>query len=240
MDYDDFVESLQTMMEINLNQTDTNFQNVLPRIIEYGENRLYRELTFLAITVSDGSEVITPSVRRITVPAKFLDVRYCNLCLPSTGNPDQGVRTPLERVSPETLDFIWPDSSAGPGPPTKYAIYGLEAAYATGGAFTMRIAPAADAANTVEIIGPVKPPPLSKTNPETILTVRYPEMFLCVCMIFGKGYHGDYEGASGWNAQYKELREATMVEVNRQKSESVGWSTQTPSMLGDRPRPQTG
>ena len=50
MTYDQVIKALQTLLEIPLNQEDENFRRIIPLMFTYADNRIYRELEFLATT----------------------------------------------------------------------------------------------------------------------------------------------------------------------------------------------
>ncbi len=246
--YDVVVESLQLMCEVPLNNSDDAFQGILPRAFEYASNRIYRELDLLTTTVSTVGAAFTAGNGRLDVPTQFMSVQYVNLVTPAATSGDAGTRYPMERVSPEFMDFTWPTAattSGSPSIPTKYCFYGTTgtSAFSSSGALTMRVSPAPSTAYVAEFIGPVRPLVLSQSNPNTILTTRFPDLFLAACMIYLSAYQRDWGGQSSdpaasqsWEAQYSRLREGVMVEVERQKSQAPGWSTHTPTVLANQPR----
>ncbi len=244
MTYDDVVQKLQELCEVPLNQTDINFQNILPMAFVYADNRIYRELEFLATTVSSTGAAFTAGNGRLAVPTDFLNVRYMNLVTPGATSGDAGARATLERVSPEFMDMTWPTATAtsgSPSVPTKYAMYGQTSGFTSVGSFTIRVSPAPSTAYVAEFIGPMRPTVLSEDNPTTILTTRYPDLYIAACMVFLSSYQGrDGQGQASdpknWETIYTSLREGVTVEASRQKSESTGWSTQTPSVLANQPR----
>jgi hypothetical protein len=50
MNYDQVIKNIQTLAEIPLNQEDENFKRIIPLMFTYADNRIYRELEFLATT----------------------------------------------------------------------------------------------------------------------------------------------------------------------------------------------
>jgi len=246
MNYDAVVQALQTLAEVPLNNSDENFQRILPRAFEYADNRMYRELDLLATTVATASVAFSAGNGRLSVPTNFINVQYMNVCTPGVTAGDAGTRYPLERVSSEFMDMTWPvasTTSGSPSVPSKFAMYGLTSGYSSTGAFTVRVSPAPSTAYVAEFIGPVRPDVLSPANPNTILTTRFPEMYIAACMILLSGYQRDFSAQANdpktglsWEAVYSNLREGAVVEIARQKSESVGWSTHTPSVLANQHR----
>lgn len=249
-DFDTVTQALQTLCAVPLNNTDENFQRILPRAYEYANNRIYREMEFLAIEVSTVGVSFTAGNPRVQLPTQFINPRYLNLITPGATSGDAGTRTPLERVSPEFMDFCFPNATtSGTSVPSKYAMYGDTSggAFTAAGAFTIRVGFAPTTAYGLEIVGPVRPDPLSKVNPNTILSTRYPDLLIAACMVYLMGYQRDFgaqsddpQKAMSWEKSYTNLRESTMVEVERQKSQSTGWSAITPSVLANQPRDRAG
>lgn len=246
--YDVIVESLQVLCEVPTNNTDEAFQNMLPRAFEYADNRLYRELDLLTTTVATVGSAFSVGDGRLAVPTQFVSVTYVNVLTPAATSGDAGTRSPMERVSPEFMDFTWPTNSTtsgSPSLPTKYCFYGTTAsnAFSSTGALTMRVSPAPSTAYVAEFVGPVRPSVFSVSNPNTILTTRFTDIYIAVCMIFLMAYQRDWGGQSSdpnasqsWEAQYSRLREGVLVEIERQKSQGPGWSTHTPTVLANQPR----
>jgi hypothetical protein len=246
MTYDDVVLALQELCEIPLNQEDTDWQNILPSALEHAENRIFRELDFLATNIATVGAAFSVGNGRLNVPTDLLNVTYINICTPAVTSGDGGTRTPLERVPPEFLDVFWPSNtmtSGSPSVPSKFAMYGLSSGFTSTGAFTIRVAPAPSTAYIAEFVGPVRPSGLSEDVATTILSTRYPDLLIAACMVYLTGYQKDFgakssdpSAAISWEQTYTNLREGIVVESARQRSESVGWSTHTPSVLANKPR----
>lgn len=239
--YDAIVQSLQLLCEVPLNNSDDTFQGILPTVFEYADNRIYRELdmdTTRVATISGSA--FTVGDGRMSVPTQFTAApQWVNLVSPGATAGDAGTRTPLERISAEAMDYFFPlNGTSGTATPAKYAWYGTSAggAFTSTGTLTMRVAPAPVTAYVAEFVGPVRPSVFSQTNPNTILTTRYPDLYKACCMVYLMGYQRDPDAVGKWEEVYSKLREAVIVEIARQKSESVGWSMHTPSVLANQPR----
>lgn len=104
---------------------DSNFVQILPSIIAYAENRIYRELDMLAEDVRDSSASTTAGSRNFTLPISlgtFQIVREINVITPAATAPESGTRNPLTPVSLTVLDWSWP-SSTGSGVPEQFAYF---------------------------------------------------------------------------------------------------------------------
>jgi hypothetical protein len=147
-------------------------------------------------------------------------------------------RTPLERIPPEVLDFFWPQESFRPGMPQKYAVVGSVGATTPSQLLqhVVRLMPSPDRAYPVELLGDIRPLPLSADNPETYISVFYPELFICACMIFAAGYQRDFGAqaddpgrAVSWQGQYEYLKQMALLEAARMRGEGPGYSAEVPA-----------
>jgi hypothetical protein len=165
-----------------------------------------------------------------------------NIVTPAaTSDPNLGIRNPIERVSVDFLNATWP-SATGSGVPKYYAIMGAPtlSSTITAGPLNIMFGPFPDAAYTAEIIGTVRPSPLSATNPTTFLSTTMPDLFLAASMVWGFGYQRDFGAqaddpatAQSWEHQYESLRIGIDVEEMR-KNRFVSWSSYHPTRLPTR------
>jgi hypothetical protein len=243
MTYDEWLKAMQTLCGVPLNQSDENFQRIVPRIVEYADNRIYREMTFLA-TLNSTTALLTSNNREVTLPSTVLVLENINVLTPVGALSNTSVRRPLERVSVAALDMFWPQASFTPGVPQKYALIGTSAVGPPQAfSFAVRMAPEPDAAYTAEFIGTVRPAPLSPANTQTYLTVTFPDLYVACCMVFASGYQRDFgamaddpQKAMSWNLLYTGLRDGVMLEEARRRGEAPGWSEQAPAPLANQPR----
>lgn len=230
MTYDEVVVTLHTMLAVPLNSEDSNFTRIIPTMFAYADGRIYRELQFLATTTSQTAPVIARN-REMLLPDNILVLRLVNICTPVGPITFNTRRHDLERISPEALDMFWPQSSLRPGIPKKYALVGSTPPSVVPGqlqalTYTLRFMPSPDKAYQAEFLGVIRPEILSSTNRETFLSVHYPDLFICACMVFGSGYQRDYGAqaddparAMSWETQYKYLRDAIAAEAARMRGE---------------------
>lgn len=250
MNYDETLKQLQTLLGIPLNQEDENFMRLVPLMFTYAENRIYRELTFLATTTNTNG-VLPINARELPLPANVLVLRSLVVLhvVPYYGT--SGVPLPvmqrktLEYLTPEAFDLFWPQQSFQRGVPERYTMIGVTTTvgpsqYQT---FTLKLNPEPDLAYGVEYLGVIKPPLLSANNPETILSRDYPDLFCAACMVFGTGYQRDFGAqaddparAMSWEGTYKTLREGVMLEAARQRGESIGWTALPPAPAANQSR----
>ena len=217
--------------------SDAGFQTMLPNSIDDAEQRLYRDLQLLNTVVRDSSIAFTTNTRTFNLPSAqgtFYVVDSIYAITPfGTTNPDQGTRNYLTPASRSFIDALFP-SAAGSGVPQYFAPT-TQTTYIVG--------PWPDQAYQAEVVGSFRPVPLSTTNVTTLLTVYFPDLFLCASMIFGSGYQMNY-GASvdnpqqpvNWESQFKVLLASAETEEAMKKFTGPGWSSKAPSAIVTPPR----
>lgn len=228
--YSTYVEALAN--ELVVDSTDVNFVQILPSIIDYAEQRCYRELDLLTTVIRDSSAALTVGTRTFNLPSslgRFVVVNGINVIMPSTETvPDNGTRNPLAPVSRDVLDIIWP-STTGASLPTLFAMITDQ---------QIIVGAAPDAAYTLEVIGTIRPTPLSASNTTTYLSLYLPDLFFAASMIFGTGWQKNFgaqsddpQAAQSWEGQYGKLLASANVEENRKKFASSGWGSLQPTPI---------
>lgn len=231
MQYSDLTTQLGDLLQYPITSassatpsSDVNFNNILPAIITDAEQRIYRELDFLATRKADSSLSFTPSSRTLTIPTTIIIVQQVNVITPAATQPNSGTRNPVDPVSLESLNFTWPVAAvqSTPSIPTVGSMQD---------ATTLIVAPTPDAAYVVEFVGIFRPTAMSSTNISTYLGTNYPDLFLAACMVFATGFQRDFGSQSGdpamslsWESLYQERKKSAFPEIQRQKWSSVGWS----------------
>ncbi len=202
--------------------SDNDFNNILPRITEAGEQRIYREIDFLATREEDHSVTLSTSSRDFTLPAAILIIQSANVITPASTVPAVGTRNPLLVVSKEFIDQVWPQENTGNTVPEYLALLS---------ATTGIVAPTADQAYELEITGIYRPAPISATNTSTYISLTYPDLFVYACMVFAMGFQRDFsaqsqnqDGAVSWEQQYQEAKKSVLEEEQRRKSQAPNWS----------------
>lgn len=228
--YTTYKAAMAELMVVNT-VDDADFVAILPSIIDYAEQRIYRELDPLATVVRDSTGSFSVNNRNFTLPTGtgvFVVVESINVITPAGTAADSGTRKPLVETSLDYLDFAWP-SSTGATVPISYAMVTQA---------TIAVGPWPDAAYVVEVVGTQRPIPLSATNTSTFLSTSLPDLFIAASMVFGSGYMRNFGSqaddpkmAQSWETQYQTLKGSALVEELRKKGQSVGWTTQSPSPL---------
>lgn len=216
---------------------DSNYTTQLPQIIDGGEQRCYRELDLLNTIVRDSSAALSTGTRQFNLPSTngtFVVVESVNVITPSgQSNPDLGTRNTLVPASREVLNFLYP-SSTGSTVPTYFAMLTQT---------TILLAPWPDAAYQVEVVGTIRPTPLSAANATTLLTQYFPDLFFAACMVEGAAYLKNFGAGAddprmslNWERHYQDLMASAAVEEARKKFTMAGWSNKQPSSQTTPPR----
>lgn len=217
---------------IVVDQTDPNFATIIPSCIDYAEQRIYRELDLLDTVVRDSSGTLTVGTRNFTLPTslgRFVVTNGINVITPAgTIVPDAGTRVQLVPVSRDFLDLAWP-SITGAATPGMYAMITDQ---------QIIVGPAPDAAYTVEVIGTIRPTPLSASNTTTYLTQYLPDLWFAATMIFLTGYQQNFgaqadnpQMAVSWSSTYDKLIASANIEEQRKRYASGAWGSLSPTPI---------
>jgi hypothetical protein len=231
--YSQYVTQIATLAVVDEN--DSAFQIILPQMITYAENRMYRDLDFLFTSVSNTSYACTVGTRSISVPAgTFVVPEQINVITPAgTTDPNSGTRIPLLPTTKEFLDAVYGNSQSKALP--KY--------FAVFDDYQFLLGPYPDAAYQVEIVGTIRPNSLSMANPSTFISLYLPDLFIMASMIYVSGYQRNFGRANDdpqmaitYESQYQALLKSALMEENRKKFEAAAWSSQSPSPVASPTR----
>lgn len=237
LNYTTYVDQLSNLMVQN--STDTNFLTFLPGCIDYAEQRIYRELDLQTARVADASTTVSSGVRNFTLPTttpngNFVVVEQINILTPVTAGSSDGTRNPLTLVTKEYLDFAWPSATSNTGVPLFMAPLNQT---------TFILGPSPDAAYTAEVIGTIRPLPLSASNSSTFLTQSLPDVFMAASMVFASAYQRDFGPATDdpskagtWESQYRTLMQSANMEELRKRFMGAAWQPMTQSPTATPPR----
>lgn len=229
--YSQYVIDLANLLVVPSN--DPNFLVVLPNIIDDAEQRIYRELDLLATIVKDSTGTLTANTRNFTFPQHFVVCEQINVYTPvgTTTN-----RSQLIPVSREWLDAVYPNSASTttPSVPQYYAMITDQ---------MVDVGPPPDTTYTVQVVGTIRPTPLSATNTTTYLTLYLPDLFMAASLSFASGYLQNYgamvdnpQQAMSWETHYTTLKASADVEEARKKYQSFSWSPKQPISITTPPR----
>jgi hypothetical protein len=243
--YSTYVTQIATMAVVAEN--DPAFVTILPQMITYAENRMYRDIDFMFTSTSlhGVSFVLTPGNRNLSFDINlslnsdaqtgtFVVSEQINLLTDASGNaatttnPDACVRVPLLPTTKEFLDAVYGSSlTASLGQP-QYFVPFNETLFFVG--------PVPDQAYPVEVVGTYRPNSLSATNTSTFISLYLPDVFIMASMIYISAYQRNFGRANDdpqmavtYESQYQALLKSAMVEEARKKFEAAGWSSQSPS-----------
>lgn len=236
LNYTTYVDQLANLMVAV--STDANFQTFLPGCIDYAEQRMYRELDLLAAQITDDTQVTTANDRFFALPTgrgTFITVDNVNAITPNATGASAGTRNPLIPTAREFIDAVYPSAVANTGLPQFYALTSDT---------LLILGPAPDADYVLEVVGTIRPAPLSASNSSTFLTAYLPDVFMAASMVFASGYMRDFGGQGSdnpgmsvsWEGQYKTLMNSAQVEEARKKFQSEAWTSDSPSPLATPPR----
>jgi hypothetical protein len=236
--YNTFVTSLANMIVVS--PADAGYIAALPNIIDDAEQRLYRDLDLLSTVVSDSSGALVANNRNFTLPTttpngNFVVVEQMNVITPEgVSNPDLGTRNPLLPVSKEYLDAVG-GSPSFTGVPTMMAPISQQQ-WIVGPAWP-------DAAYSVEVVGTIRPAPLSSGNQTTFLSQYLSDLFLAAALVMSAGYQKNFssmgdnpKSSVSWESHVQVLLESAKTEELRKKFGSQGWSSKSPDPIATPPR----
>lgn len=225
--YSSYITDMAGLLSISPESALTGQTDLVEAMIAYAEMRIYRELDFLATVEEATTGDLTPGTRTVAVPGNIFIVNSASLITPASTAANAGRRNPMQRVSMEFLNFVWPDA-ADTGVPSWYAMQDNE---------TIVLAPTPAAAYRVCCLGIFRPEPLSSTNTTTFLTEQCPDMFIAASAIWGfggllsnfGGQSDNPQAAQSWEQQYQNLRAGVDMENLRSKAWATAWQPWSPS-----------
>lgn len=216
--YSEFVTAVATQMATD--SSDPSFIVIIPRMIDYAEGRIYRDIEPLNEIVRDASGALSANSRDFTLPTAsgiFRVVQSINLITPAGTAPNSGTRNPLLLVSRDVVDTLWPAAASSTGVPQVYA-------HIDGSSII--VGPSSNGAYKLEVIGVIRPAPLSESNTSTYLSSEYPEFFFAAAMVFASGYQKNFGAqaddpkmAQSWEGQYQLLKGPTLAQELRRKGQ---------------------
>lgn len=234
MNYNTFVSGLANMIVVPT--TDPAYATALPNIIDDAEQRCYRELDLLS-TIVRATGLLVANNRNFTLPTTsgtFVVVEQMNVITPvGVIDPELGTRNPMLPVSKEYLDAV-ANSSAGAGVPDLFAPISQQG-------WIVGMWP--DAAYTVEVVGTIRPAPLSLANPNTFLTDNLPDVFMAAALVYAAGYQLNFgagadnpQSGVSWETHLQKLLTSAQKEEFKKKFGSQSWSSKEPDPIATPPR----
>lgn len=229
LNYIQYVTAISSL--IGTDEADARLASVIPNVIDDAEQRLYRDLDVLDTVIRDATATLTANSRNFVLPqtvGRFVVTESINVFTPfgTIANRNQ-----LIPVSREFLDATWANeaSTTTPSVPTYYAMITSQA---------IIVGPPPDAAYVMEVVGTIRPNPLSAANTTTLLSLYLPDLFIAASMMFIKqiGIPIAVQQAQPWETHYQTLLASANVEEMRKRYASQGWTPKQPDAVATPPR----
>jgi hypothetical protein len=221
--------------------TDPNWSIELPGVIDYAEQRCYRDLDLLATRYTDATTAASSGVGTFSLSSattNFLVLEGVNYFVSSAGvgsssiTSTNGTRTQLIPTTRQFIDAVY--GSTCLGPPQYYAMVNSS---------TILLGPIPDQKYLIEIVGTGRPTPLSSANSTTYLSNSLPDLFMAAAMVKASGFMRDFGSQSdnpqmgaAWEAQYKLLLNSALTEEFRKKGQGAAWTSQLTAPSATPPR----
>ncbi len=235
--YTTYVTQIAEMAVVD--PTDTNFLTILPMMIDYASLRICRDLDlmFTSVSLHGTGYQLTTGNRNLSFPQNFSDgssfvvSEQINLITPvGQSDPDANNRIPLMPTTKEFLDAVYGSAlPANRGQP-KYFVPFNETLFFVG--------PTPDASYFVEVVGTIRPAPLSLATPSTFISQYLPDLLVMASMIYISAYQRNFgkesddpQMAMSYETQYQLLLKSAGVEENRKKWDAAAWSSQSPATV---------
>lgn len=225
-------------------EDDANFLAILPSMIDYATLRINRDLDLLITSASlhGPNYKLTAGNRNLSFDQNlpggsyFVVSEQINLILPvGQSDPDVGNRVPLLPTTKEFLDAVFGSSTVGNRAVPKYFSPFNDTLFLVG--------PVPDEDYYVEVVGTIRPAPLSESVPVTFISQYLPDLFIMASMIYISAYQRNFgrqsddpQMAQSYESQYGTLLKSAMVEEARKKFEAAAWSSQSPAPVASPTR----
>lgn len=220
--YTTYVEALANTLVVD--PANANFVIELPSIIDYAEQRIYRELDLLSTRVIDTNDTVANN-RYMNLPqtsGRFVVVEEMSVY---TTAGQVTSRNPMVPASVAYINAAWPTAVAATSTqiPQVFAMVTDQ---------MVLFGPPPGAAFTVEVIGTIRPTAFSATNQTTYLSLYLPDLFFAASMVFGAGYQKNFGAqaddpklALSWESQYQTLLRSADGEEARKRFAAASWSS---------------
>jgi hypothetical protein len=223
-------------------EDDVNFLAILPMMIDYANLRICRDLDlmFTSVSLHGTGYKLTAGNRNLSFSqnlpdgTSFVVSEQINLILPAgQTDPDTATRTPLMPTTKEFLDAVYGSATNTAQP--KYFVPFNETLFFVG--------PTPNADYYVEVVGTIRPAPLSATVPTTFISQYLPDLLVMASMIYISAYQRNFgkesddpQMAMSYESQYQLLLKSAVVEEARKKFDAAGWSSQSPATVASPTR----
>jgi hypothetical protein len=233
--YSQYVNQVATMAVVD--PADANFVEILPLMITYSENRIYRDLDFMFTSTALTGYSLTAGNRSLTIPTNLADGSGTFVVSEQINIlTDSGLtRNPCLPTTKEYLDAVFGSSAVANRAMPRYFVAFNDTLFLVG--------PVPDQDYPVEIVGTYRPNSLSANNTTTFISLYLPELMMMASMIYISAFqrnfgrqNDDPSMAVSYESQYQVLLKSASVEEARKKFEASAWSSQSPSSVASPTR----
>lgn len=234
LNYTTYTAQLANLMVVLSSNAD--FQTFLPGCIDYSEQRIYRELDLIDTQVTSSAATVA-SNRNFELPSyngTYIVIDQINVMSSAGTTTSNGTRKQVMPTSRDFIDMLYPSGQVATGVPLFFC---------RANSSSLIFGPSPDAVYTTEVIGTIRPTPLSSLNSSTFLTAYLPDLFMAASMVFASGYMRDFGAQAdnqpmgqAWEAQYKLLFQSANAEELRKSYQGDAWTAQTQSQMASPPR----
>lgn len=223
-------------------EDDVNFLAILPMMIDYANLRICRDLDlmFTSVSLHGAGYKLTAGNRNLSFSqnlpdgTSFVVSEQINLITPAgQTDPDTATRTPLMPTTKEFLDAVYGSATNTAQP--KYFVPFNETLFFVG--------PTPNADYYVEVVGTIRPAPLSATVPTTFISQYLSDLLVMASMIYISAYQRNFgkesddpQMAMSYETQYQLLLKSAVVEEARKKFDAAAWSSQSPATVASPTR----
>lgn len=226
--YSTFITAVS--QEISISSGNADFAVMLPTFIQNAELRIFRDLDLLTTVFRDTAGSISANIRNFNLPnsyGQFIVVEGVNLMV-------SGARVnALTPCSREYIDAVFPSDAAPTTTSTpRYFARDTDQTLILGPSVGSGILVA-----TVEVVGTVRPAPLSPSISSTFISTSLPDLFLFAVMVEATGWMKNYGAQAedpkmgiSWEARYQGALGPALSEETRKKFQSGSWSAKSRTM----------
>jgi hypothetical protein len=234
--YATYVTQIATLAVVP--ESDAAFVTILPQMITYAENRMYRDLDFLSTVTTNDTYTTTAGTPFASFTlADFITLQQINVITPAGETvPNSGTRNPLLPATKEFLNLVYPSSSSA-ALPEYFAMFTQDTDN------VVLFGPWPDDTYTLELVGTYRPASLSSVNTTTFIGTYLPDLLIMASMIYVSGYQRNFGRANDdpqmavtYESQYKALLQGATVEEARKKFQSSAWTSMSPATVASPTR----
>jgi len=229
----------------NSSATDPQWLLEIPIIVDYGEQRIYRDLDLLATRVTDMTGVVSSGVRAFSLPTSvgtYVTLEYLSVVTPASATANTGNINQLVPLSRPFLEASWPSQSTTFASSIGTAM-GVPQNYTMQDNTTVLLGPVPDQAYPVICIGTQRPLSLSSANQSTFLTTMLPDLWMAATMVKASLFMRDWAAGADdpqagmtWEQEYLKLLKSADREEATKMYRSAGWTAQVERAATKPPR----